>query len=55
MPLLATDTKRYAEAELRERRSHVRALLLLAVLAIVASILRAGVHRVFGLGWWRLW
>jgi hypothetical protein len=38
-----------------ERRSQVRGLLLLAVAAIVFAILRAGVHRVFTVGWWRLW
>jgi hypothetical protein len=38
-----------------ERRSHVRGLLLLAVAAIVFAIVRAGVHRVFTVGWWRLW
>ena len=31
------------------------ALLLLAVAAIVFAILRAGPHRVFNHGWWRLW
>jgi len=30
-------------------------LLLLAIAAIVFSIFRAGVHRVFTVGWWRLW
>jgi len=38
-----------------ERRSHVRGLLLLAVGAIVFAVVRAGVHRVFTVGWWRLW
>jgi hypothetical protein len=46
---------RHAQAELRERRSQIRALLVLALLAILFSIFRAGVHRVFGAGWWRLW
>ena len=38
-----------------ERRRHVRGLLLLAVVAIVFAILRAGIHNVFTVGWWRLW
>jgi hypothetical protein len=42
-------------AERIERRRQVRGLLLLAVAAIVFAILRAGVHRVFTVGWWRLW
>jgi hypothetical protein len=41
--------------EQAERRRQVRGLLLLAAAAIVFAILRAGVHRVFTLGWWRLW
>jgi hypothetical protein len=42
-------------AEQVERRRQMRGLLLLAVLVIVFSILRAGPHRIFGHGWWRLW
>jgi hypothetical protein len=38
-----------------ERRRQVRGLLLLAIAAIVFAILRAGIHRVFTPGWWRLW
>lgn len=38
-----------------ERRRQVRGLLLLAVAAIVFAILRAGVPRVFTVGWWRIW
>jgi hypothetical protein len=38
-----------------ERRRQVRGLLLLALAAIIFAILRAGVHRVFTVGWWRLW
>lgn len=39
----------------RERRRQIRGLLLLATSAIVFAIFRAGLHRVFTLGWWRLW
>ena len=46
---------RAVRAEARERRSQLRALLWLALLVIAGSILRAGVHRVFTHGWWRLW
>ena len=42
-------------AENHERRRQVRGLLLLAVIAIAFAILRAGVPRVFTVGWWRLW
>ena len=38
-----------------ERRRQVRGLLFLALAAIAFAILRAGVHRVFTVGWWRLW
>lgn len=38
-----------------ERRRQVRGLLLLALAVIVFAILRAGLHRVFSVGWWRLW
>ena len=38
-----------------ERRRQIRGLLLLAVAAILFAILRAGTHRVFTVGWWRLW
>ena len=43
------------ERRRRERSGQIRGLLLLALAAIVFAILRAGVHRVFTLGWWRLW
>jgi hypothetical protein len=51
----ANQGKQIPSAEQRERRRQVRGLLLLAALAIVFAILRAGVHRVFTTGWWRLW
>jgi len=41
--------------EARERRGQIRGLVLLALAAIVFAVLRAGVHRVFTPGWWRLW
>jgi hypothetical protein len=41
------------EAQLRRRQ--VRGLLLIALAVLVFSILRSGVHRVFTVGWWRLW
>jgi hypothetical protein len=39
----------------KERARHVRGLVLLAVAVLVFAVLRAGVHRVFAPGWWRLW
>jgi hypothetical protein len=38
-----------------ERRRQIRGLLLLALAAHVFAILRAGIHNVFTVGWWRLW
>jgi len=38
-----------------EHRRQIRGLLLLALAAILFAILRAGVPRVFTVGWWRLW
>jgi len=42
-------------AEHLVRRRQLRGLLLLALAVILFAILRAGVHRVFTAGWWRLW
>lgn len=44
-----------SNAEQQERRRQLRGLILLAIAVLVFSILRAGVHRVFTPGWWRLW
>ncbi len=41
------------ERERIERRSVVRGLILIAVLVLVGSIVRAGPDRVFVHGWWR--
>ena len=43
------------EREKVEQRSLLRALVLLAVVALVLSIARAGLERVFVHGWWRQW
>jgi hypothetical protein len=46
--------RRYqAEREKLERRSVVRGLLMISVLVLVGSIVRAGLDRVFVHGWWR--
>jgi hypothetical protein len=37
------------------RRRQLRGMLCLALAAILFAILRAGIHRVFTAGWWRLW
>jgi hypothetical protein len=39
----------------QERRMQVRGLLWLALLVILLSIARAGLHTAFPHGWWRLW
>ncbi len=41
------------DRETVERRSMVRALILIAVLVLVGSIVHAGLDRVFVHGWWR--
>ena len=41
------------EREAVERRSMVRALILMAIVALVGSIVHAGLDRVFVQGWWR--
>jgi hypothetical protein len=33
----------------------MRGLVLLALVALLFAVLRAGVGRVFTPGWWRLW
>ena len=38
-----------------ERRSQLRGLLYLALLATLFVILRYGLSRLFTPGWWRLW
>jgi hypothetical protein len=40
---------------LLQRRSATRALILLGMIVLLASIARAGIHRVFLPGWWRHW
>ncbi len=40
------------DREKTERRSVVRGLILLAVVVLVGSMLRAGLDRVFVHGWW---
>jgi hypothetical protein len=39
----------------RERVRQIRGLMLIALAILVFSIWRAGIHRVFTPGWWRLW
>ncbi len=41
------------DRETIERRSAVRGLVLLAVVLLVGSMLRAGLDRVFVHGWWQ--
>ena len=41
------------ERERDQRRSLLRGLLWLALLALIFSVVRAGLHRVFVPGWWR--
>jgi len=43
------------EREVLERRSVVRGLIVLAVVALLVSVARAGLDRVFVHGWWRQW
>ncbi len=50
---LAAHNSYLKQQEKVERRSVVRGLILLALLVLVASMLRAGMGRVFVPGWWR--
>lgn len=43
------------ERESLERNSVLRGLTLLALLALVISLVRAGVDRAFYAGWWKQW
>ncbi len=45
----------YQARERIERHSVLRGLVLLAVLALLAAMARAGLDRVFVHGWWRQW
>jgi ferric-dicitrate binding protein FerR (iron transport regulator) len=52
---LAALQERRRLGEQAERRGTVRGLLLLALVVLIASVLRAGVEKVFLPGWWRPW
>jgi hypothetical protein len=39
----------------REQRSLLRGLILLAVVILIASLVRAGFGRLFVPGWWNQW
>ena len=39
----------------REQRSLLRGLILLAVVILILSLVRAGFGRLFVPGWWRQW
>lgn len=45
----------HREQTRREHFSLLRGLLWFAAIILVASIMRAGVHRAFVGGWWRQW
>ncbi len=42
-------------AEIHQRRRQTRGLLVIGLAILTASVLHAGIHRVFTIGWWRLW
>jgi len=44
-----------AQRERAEHSGFLRALVVLAVVVLLASIWRAGLDRVFVHGWWRQW
>lgn len=39
----------------REQQSLLRGLILIAVVILIASLMRAGFGRLFVPGWWRQW
>jgi hypothetical protein len=49
----AADALYQQDREREQRRSLLRGLLWLALFALIFSIARAGLHRVFVPGWWR--
>ncbi len=51
----AEHLKYRAGREALERRSMLRGLILLALLALVIGIAHAGWSRAFPAGWWRQW
>ena len=51
--LAARETKRAQEAI--ERGRQMWGMLLLVLFCIVFAVWRAGLGRVFPVGWWRLW
>ena len=53
--VLAEQREHRERGALQAGRSMARGLLLLALGVLVASVLRAGVGRVFLPGWWRHW
>ncbi len=50
---VAGETKK--AQELIERRRQMQGLLVLAVFCILFAVMRAGLARIFPMGWWRLW
>jgi hypothetical protein len=42
-------------ALMQERKMQTRGLLWLALLVLLGSVARAGLHNAFPAGWWRLW
>lgn len=38
-----------------EQRSLLRGLILLAIIVLILSLVRAGFDRIFVPGWWRQW
>jgi hypothetical protein len=55
MSARTSSSPRKTDSHATERRRQVRGLLLLAFLAILFAILRAGLGHAFNAGWWRLW
>ena len=43
------------QRKIHERRSQLRSLLVIAVVVLLFSLYRAGLHNIFTPGWWRLW
>ncbi len=52
---MQTSERIRTQALKRERRSQLRALLLLGVAMLAFTILRAHPARIFNPGWWRFW
>jgi hypothetical protein len=51
----ARNTQLQKQRKIHERRRQLRSLLVIALVVLLFSLYRAGLHNVFTPGWWHLW